>query len=259
MKKWLVLLMGMVVLTLVQPVRAASLPSWSINQGLRFHYTGVQDGTPIQLTRIDQSRGQDETGQKSYYQFVTLLDGGATIGRWVAEHRMYAGHNQKTIIEDRFLLQNTHEELVILDRIKKVGEGASFHRVVTFGQESITFRTRTPNPAACRVFLEQRASPLFMSGLRMLWKMAQEGPDTGCTHFKLILSTFFGQQLVSGEMEHSSYRLTPAPVDCNFDAGFGFPCESSESPKSNNPMVYTKTLSQPPSVSDIKAGCVPAK
>lgn len=244
--------MSLLLLLLMLPLASlpihASPPQWPAASGLRFHFTQqLGDGSQLSISVIHRSRGQDAANNRYQADFVTLLDGGATFGRWVITKTAQGDlGGQQLDAEVHFRLLDTQEELVIHNQIN--ASKAVHTKSAMFGGASIVLPNltskSTAQPNAASDFLRGRADSLFLKGLKLLWSMAHVLPGTGLGPSQKELDAFFGPLSVPASM-HPKYPLTPAPVDCDFDASFGFPCEAGESSKQgSNGMVFTKDLPQ---------------
>lgn len=226
----------------------AAAPQWPAVDGIRLHYTRqLSDGSVLAISVIDWSHGQDAANNREHYQVVTLVDGGVTFGRWVITKTVRGDlgfHARDTQVH--FMLLDTHEELVVHHQID-AGKSARA-RCATFGRDSIDLPTvksqlTTPTNAGSN-FLQGRASSIYLKGLKLLWSLAHVASAASLGSCQQDLDAFCGNRLGAAD-GMPSYNLTPVSVDCNFDAGFGFPCEADESPREGTKrMVYSKKLPQ---------------
>lgn len=228
-------------LALVSLPGIASDPEWPAARSVRFHYSReLNDGSQLLITVLDRSRGHDAANDRYHYDTVMLLDGGKIFGRWIVSKTSRGDLAfQKTNAEFHLRLVDTGEDLSIYDQFATCDHSET--RNATFCGDSLVLQDAktTAQPAAASAFLGARASALFLKGLRLVRSMAYVVPQAGLSSTQRQFEAFFGPFTVSGAMPR--YVLKNEPVDCGFDAGFGFPCLATESPKGNG-MVYTQEL-----------------
>jgi hypothetical protein len=222
----------------------AADPHWTITLGNRLHYTAaLATGDRLQISVIERSHGRDSANAIFHHDETTLIDGGAIFGRWIVTAKSHGDIAFKAMdAVYSFRLVNTSELLTV--HVQRTAGEASDTHCITFGSDSVTigrqmFATDAPGPIP---FLRQRGSSLFLKGLMLLRSLGYVTPEAGIS--PVPFESLYGRAAVV-QKQIKPARLVPAPVDCNFDAGFGFPCDADEAPKGNG-MVYTKDLPATP-------------
>jgi len=121
-------------------------------------------------------------------------------------------------------------------------EGSPLGRLnATFCEDSLVLQDSRSavKPDVASAFLGARASVLCMKGLRLIRSMAYVIPEAGLVSTQKLFEIIYGPFTVQGTMPH--YDLDFLPVDCGFDAGFGFPCATGKMPKDNG-RTYVQEL-----------------
>ena len=111
---------------------------------------------------------------------------------------------------------------------------------MTFGDTSVTAGPQS-GPNSSRAFIpavQDNASKGFRAGLSFLWSLSLTTES-----FDWLLPTFsviWGLPPAQGAVPSVPYELVP--VDCSFDASFGYPCDPQERPARADGRIYVKAM-----------------
>lgn len=103
----------------------------------------------------------------------------------------------------------------------------NYHLIVKTGAATTRIDAPAPSAAALRTFVATAASAEFENQVRQVLRLGWIAPELGIPR---ALTGFFG--LPSGPPGAGEYsesgQLTSAPLDCAFDATFGYECSAAQ-------------------------------
>ncbi len=230
-------LAGFVALAVLSTAQAA----WSIQNGLRWHsQIQLPGGITVTTSSINRSLGQDSQNQVVSLHKIFLMDGGPAYGRWVVESQE-SGSSDFLHLQGHctITLKDTGEQLNIT-YLTSAGEGqGTFHLSLAGKHMDVSESGLATSAASTRAFLAV-ASPLFSKGLGVIIQLAQSRLDLALS--PIPFQPLTGVKAVPGGGP-SSLTAKGLPVDCSFDASFGYPCLPGEHSAANG-MLYVVSLSQ---------------
>lgn len=222
----------------------AAQPRWEHSHGFRIHLeAAMRNGSILRATVIDRSRGRDSLRRRFSYDIVTLLDI-PHYGRVV-----YKSHMEGTTdgmdaqAQYEFELLDTGETMTI-SYVTHAGPEAGTYCVTTDSHmsESVEKSSQHTVGPQIREILAGNYSQQFRRCFQLLRAMAYSFPqlELNIAPFEAI----YGHHRMVGTQIRF---LTPKPIDCSFDAGFGFPCAQDEVPADGRGLSYVSPLKEPPS------------
>ncbi|MGC8763016.1 MAG: hypothetical protein ACP5VN_05195 [Acidobacteriota bacterium] len=157
--------------------------------------------------------------------------------RWILESRREGG-------PDRFVLSLQlleSGETVTVSMVQQDGknlfrvQGLTVEFAVEEGQEG------TPTAENRRRDLFARLSPAFRSAFSDVQPWIEKGYlGVNAASFLRYAFDLSAPDRLSTLSQEVFHPLRPAPVDCAFDASFGFPCSPEETPKDSRGFLYEK-------------------
>jgi hypothetical protein len=231
--------MGLMVLALLTMPGHASA-SGPGAKGFRLHRQhALADGSVVAFTDLT-SNAQADSQAGGFREDKTFLLDAARFGRWViALHvsgsvRDASGKGFEETYD--FTYVPTGEHL----RVARTAAGTPDQPMycVNFGDQALTAGPqRGENTSGAFVSaIQDRASEAFKKGLKFIGSLSltTEPFDRLSPAFSVI----WGQPPAQGTVPPVPYELVP--VDCSFDASFGYPCDAQERPARADGRIYVK-------------------
>lgn len=210
----------------------------------RMHYEWswkTDDGKTLTVAKTDLYWGKDDgTFPKHMIRAVTLF-------------KDQAGHHW--IVESRYL--DSPERFVLTLRLKDTGEevtismhgqgGKSTYTIAMCGEEYQVAKGQqgAASSKTHRKAFHEKLSPAFWASFAGVEPWIEQGYlGANCLDF-----LGYALDMAQDARPESAFSnavlqpMRPAPVDCSFDAAFGFPCSPAESPRDVRGMVYESRVS----------------
>ncbi len=216
----------------------AAESQWSIDTGLRMHARVLDEAGQLhEVTLLTRSRGRDEAKGAIKRHAVLLIEGGSA-GRWVYESDCTGTLDFSKVTVTSTLRQVGGSPALSVEYTTSEGEGKGSYVVQTpEGTKAFHEPDLASVPPAGNSELLDRLSASSKEVLHLLRALAH---DKGSWHVeKTFLDPFFGSE---NPGPATTLQVQALPVDCTWDAAFGFPCEDGERP-SGEGKVYVKKLS----------------
>lgn len=219
----------------------AGEPLRMVRQHAEWSWTGEnQEARRVVRSELVWAR-DDGDFPKHDLRSVTLFQDQAG-NRWVLESRRQSSPDRFTV--SLRLLESG--ETVTVSMVHR--GNANFFRVEGCGGEFELAEGQAATPAAeeHRRDLSARLSPAFLSAFAAVRPWLEKGYlGVNAAAFLGYAFDLSGSDLRSTLSQAVLQPLRPAPVDCAFDAAFGFPCSPEERPKDGRGLLYEMT-SPPP-------------
>jgi hypothetical protein len=208
---------------------------WSARAELRTHARiTLNSGESAEVTLLLRSKGANPSLGVFDRNSVLLLDG-ASMGRWVFELRGEGASDASRLSSVYTLHRADGSESLSVTYSTCRGEGrGEFLLRTDRGEAALTEAELLPSypggihPDATSLPESTRKVIRFLSALA--FQDLSWGPDP------LFVAPLLG---TSPEPSKATLQVTSLPVDCAFDAAFGFPCETEERAVQNG-KVYVK-------------------
>lgn len=218
----------------------AKEPDQELQSGYRHHFRGItQEGGALRITLISRAGhlGPTAVGEPVLDRVLLMSPDGE---KWIASSESRGPKDD----EGGFLAFDlsrltTGERISIRCPWEHSGQEAVCKLRLGSETLSIPYERRASQRPQIESLLQSRYSTEFLNGLSLFRALAYgvRGLPIDRTLFEVI----FGEP--SREAALPTYDLERVPVDCSFDAAFGFPCEEGEKP--NNPKKKALVLEGP--------------
>jgi len=184
-------------------------------------------GESLTATCLSEPKGTNRETRVSSQKTILLLEG-PSLGRWIFEAAT-EGSTDSTRLSGAYALRSAEgQDSLEVTYLSGQAEGQGEYRLVFSGREHVQAEGQIP-PS----FGAQQA-PLWSElpeGVRKVLPLLRDllldnpwwGPD------EVFLAPFFGTEVALDE--GVKVTVESLPVDCAFDASFGFPCLSEEQPR----------------------------
>ncbi|MGC8762265.1 MAG: hypothetical protein ACP5VN_01320 [Acidobacteriota bacterium] len=231
-----ILLAAAMALGIAATASDGTVNDWTGRTGLRTHarlQTG--QGETVTVTRLDRSKAKSETRNVVHRHTVLLLEG-PSWGRWIFEASAQVSLDARQVSQRYILQRPGGEEALSIQYLTNEGDGRGEYRIAFSGQnrtvrEGSLAPSDAGGPSPMLAELPSEAQKAVLLLCRLGQDFADWGPD------ERFLQFFFG---TASPPAVSNISVESLPVDCTFDASFGFPCGPDEEPR-----VQGKVLVKP--------------
>lgn len=209
---------------------------WSIRNGLRVHARfHDESGEAYRVTLLTRSRGRNEAAGVFETGSVLLLEGAST-GRWIYETQSKGTLDFRGVTSTSSLRQVDGGSALKVTYTSEEGEGKGQFEIQTpNGIQRVLESEGGSQPPEETERLAQLSAPMK----KVLLLLRALAHDKGSWHVDpRLLTPFFGRQDAG---PRAALSVESLPVDCGFDASFGFPCAPDEAPKAQD-NVFVKPL-----------------
>ncbi len=210
---------------------------WSITSGQRMHArVRGQGGEDFRVTLLARSRGRNQAAGRFERRSILLIEGAST-GRWVYETQTEGSLDFRRVTSTSTLKRVGGATDLKVTYATEEGEGKGRYQIespqgVRTVQESELASARGKEATETLSWL---SSPLR----EVVFLLRALAHDQRSWHVEpSLLEPFFGKE---DRGPAASLSVESLPVDCTFDASFGFPCDPNERPKAGG-KVFVKPL-----------------
>jgi|GEM_PF-4829356 len=213
---------------LISILAAAGSPEWSARGTLRTHaQVTLTPDQILTLSLLDRSRGQRLNGTGFHSEQILLVEG-PTLGRWILEIQE-EGSGEGRISHQSVLRRPQGAEALRVEYTALGKEGSGSFQIYLPGRRLDVAEAEIRPSYASGLAPQWKDLPVDLQEiLGVLRQLASDG-DHLWGPGPLLLAPFFG----IGDPRDAKFSLATEslPVDCAFDASFGFPCDPNEEPR----------------------------
>jgi hypothetical protein len=219
------LLLGLIASALCLP---AQEPQGQLKAGYRHHFRrATSGGRALTITLISRAGNLGPTTPEEPVMDRILLET-AEREKWMATSESEGPSSGKTgSLRFDLLRLETGERVSLHVSWPQAGQPAQYALVA--GGETLRFSAEEQEALRPRLRsrLQDHYSPEFLEGLALFRALAYG--VRGLPLHRTLFEILYGEPQEG--VETPRYDLERLPVDCAFDATFGFPCEEGETPK----------------------------
>lgn len=184
-------------------------------------------GESLTATCLSEPRGTNPETRVSSQKTVLLLDG-ASLGRWVFEAAIEGSADPSRLAATYTLRPAEGQKSLEVTYLSGPSEGQGEYRLDFSGKEIAQPESQIPPSfGAQRAPLWSELPESLQRVLPLLRDLMLDNPWWGPD--EIFLAPFFGMEVATGE--GGKVTVESLPVDCSFDASFGFPCLPDEEPR----------------------------